>query len=95
MSEATGLKAGLCPHSRDPVVICDICLLRRADKGRLAKATAERLQAALVGGYGKGRTQGPASIREPPSPSQGRRGGQPTVARSLRARARRSRRHAP
>ena len=37
MSEATGLKAGLCPHSQDPITICDICLLRRADKVRLAE----------------------------------------------------------
>ncbi len=37
MSEAIGLKAGVCPHSQDPVTICDICLLRRADKVRLAE----------------------------------------------------------
>ena len=47
MSEATGLKAGVCPHSHDPITICDICLMRRADKVRLA----EERESTPVGSY--------------------------------------------
>lgn len=81
MSEATGLRAGVCPHSHEPVTICEICLMRRADKGRLARETAKE-------GDGKGHTRGPASILEPPSPSQGVSRPPLNAAWRLRSRAR-------
>ena len=50
MTVATGLKGGLCPHGHEPITICDICLLRRADKVRLAE---EREQGAARGVQGR------------------------------------------